>query len=93
MSVTEYEYEQVPLSVYDDHPENRESARAAVLDAPSFITIAEFAAAVGVSGGTARNLLNDGKVPGARRKTPGLAKSTWVVPASAPARYLARFEG
>ena len=52
-----------------------------------------FAEGIVVSEWTARNLLNAERIPGARRKTPGRTRSTWLIPATAPARYLARFEG
>jgi hypothetical protein len=54
------------------------------------ITVAELAQKIGVSAATARKLLDDDKIPGAYRKTPGLANSPWVIWADAPTAYLER---
>jgi hypothetical protein len=55
------------------------------------ITVAEFAARIGQTEGSARRLLNTGLVPGARRFNPASKKSHWIIPATAPDDYLALF--
>ena len=69
------------------------SPEAAAVPVAALIGIGELADALHVSEWTVRQLLNRDAIPGARRKTPGLAKSTWLIPATAPSLYLARFEG
>lgn len=58
-----------------------------------YITVAELADAIGQAVGAARRLLDGDKIPGARRKTPDVKGSPWLIPADAPARYLAQHEG
>jgi hypothetical protein len=55
------------------------------------ISVADFAAQIGQTEGSARRLLNTGLVPGARRHNPAAKKSHWIIPATAPADYLALF--
>jgi hypothetical protein len=55
------------------------------------ISVADFAAQIGQTEGSARRLLNTGLVPGARRHNPVAKKSHWIIPATAPADYLALF--
>lgn len=55
------------------------------------ITVAQFAEQIGQTEGSARRLLNTGLVPGARRLNPTSKRSHWMIPATAPADYLALF--
>lgn len=55
------------------------------------ITVPQLATAIGQSDGATRNLLDKGLIPGARRKTPGKSNSPWLIPASAPGKYLSTF--
>jgi hypothetical protein len=57
-----------------------------------FISVAELARQIAVSNYVARKLLDRGDIPGARRNTPKLANSPWLIPATAPAAYLSRFD-
>jgi len=58
-----------------------------------FITVAELAEAIGQTERAARRLLERGEIPGARRTTPGVKNSPWLIPAEAPAKYVTRHEG
>jgi hypothetical protein len=58
-----------------------------------FISPSELAEAIHQPEGAARRLLARNEIPGGRRKTPDLKGSPWLIPADAPARYLALHEG
>jgi hypothetical protein len=47
------------------------------------IRVAELAAGIRRTEGTTRRLLDASHIPGARRKTPGVKNSPWLIPASA----------
>lgn len=57
------------------------------------ITPKELASAIGQSEHTTRRLLDKGLIPDARRKTPNVKNSPWIIPASAPTEYLASHNG
>jgi hypothetical protein len=60
--------------------------------AQSYISVAELAQRLGQTDGATRRLLELGSIPGARRKTPGLPNSPWLIPANAATKFLATFE-
>jgi hypothetical protein len=57
------------------------------------ISVPELAANINQSEGTARKLLSQGLIPGARRKDPSKRNSHWVIPACAPRLYLQQYYG
>lgn len=78
-----------------DGPEAKPLPGNSLLPSPSvpvgLITVAQFAEQIGQTDGSARRLLNTGLVPGARRMNPAAKRSHWLIPATAPADYLALF--
>jgi hypothetical protein len=59
-------------------------------DANNYITVKQLADEIGQTDGATRRLLERGLIPGARRKTPGVKNSPWIIPASASETYLAQ---
>src|SRR4051794_20510570 len=53
------------------------------------VTVSELAEGIGQSPYTTRKLLERGAIPGARRTTPGVPNSPWLIPAGAHTAYLA----
>jgi hypothetical protein len=58
---------------------------------PGYVGPSELADALGQTVGATRRLLDRGSIPGARRITPGLSNSPWLIPPNAAEEYLARF--
>jgi hypothetical protein len=57
--------------------------------APSYIKVNKLADELGQTTNATRRLLDRGLIPGARRITPGLANSPWLIPPNAAEEYLA----
>jgi hypothetical protein len=64
---------------------------AAALGEEQVISVRDLAKKIGQTESATRRLLVQGRIPGARRKDPSKTNSHWLIPASAPALYLAAF--
>jgi hypothetical protein len=67
------------------------SARVAIHPRSAYLSVRELADALAQSEGATRRLLKHGLIPGARRIDPLAARSPWLIPPDAPAKYLQRF--
>jgi hypothetical protein len=56
------------------------------------LTVEQLATEIGQTVGATRKLLTNELIPGARRIDPLAARSPWLIPADAPARFLAQFD-
>lgn len=68
--------------------QRRPEAQPAPAPLELLIDVTALAEQIGRSVGNTRRLLEQGQIPGAARKTPGVKNSPWLIPATSPARFL-----